>query len=306
MRSFLTFLGILTLVVSLQGQDIKVFRLSDYDLVGAAKVCEVRTDYGKEIFTFDQDGLLLRSETFFSETDKIVTTYEFSDGELSGKRIEQISSGEIDKSQSFRYNYKTVFEGDVMKTTEEVLSYDAQFRERREFQYDTLGNLNRITHYQQEGIDEVRIEREQVGDTLVTREKENGELQRIEKTFQQLEENAIFKHIYQEEFFRGEPFEAREDVYNSKGKRVSYKVMYYDPEKEAYIEEEAHSFTYGDNGELRAERIRKGAAIYENEFVFVYDDHSPPNWIRKIQTPDNTYVSRIITYFPDEQGEGER
>lgn len=296
------FLILLALPV-LRAQDQLYFTLSDYDLKGKVHTCEVRTDYGKEIFTFDREGRLLRSETVFSDANKIITAYEFSEGELVEKRIESINAGEVDRSQSFRYTYRITFEEDIMKVTENILSYDKNFSEKHVFKYDSIGTLQAITQSHQAGLDEIRFERRKEGDTLISEEWLNRELQKIEKEFTVQKDGKLFKHIRVEQVFQGEPYEAREEIYNAEGKRMIVRELVYRPEVQEYDERERRSFTYSENGVLQAEKIARGAAISEKGYVFQYDNHLPPNWIRKIETPENSYVSRVITYYDQDSRE---
>lgn len=295
-------LGVLHLVA----QDIQTFSRKDYELRGEVKVCEVRTDYGREIFTFDREGRLVRSETVFGEEDKNVTTYQFSDGELVEKRIEHIVSGRLDKPQSFIYAYRTVYEEDGSKVVEDIQSYDSNLRERQVFEYDSLGKLTRIARSHQQGLDEILIERSRSGDTALVEFRLNKVTQRMEKSFEEYRDGKKLMHKLEVEYFQGSPFQAREEVFNEKGKRIETSHAYYNPETARFEEEEHHKFAYDKQGTLSGETIKKGASISEKGYVFQYDDHSPPNWIRKIQTPENTYVSRVITYYPEQAAEMDR
>ena len=41
-----------------QGQEIRIFTISDFDLKGPVKSCLVSTKYGKEAYDFDKQGKL--------------------------------------------------------------------------------------------------------------------------------------------------------------------------------------------------------------------------------------------------------
>ena len=44
--------------LELLAQEIKIFSVEDFDLKGPVKFCWVATDYGKEEYTFNKEGIL--------------------------------------------------------------------------------------------------------------------------------------------------------------------------------------------------------------------------------------------------------
>jgi hypothetical protein len=297
MRRVLLLFFSLGCLLTTTGQEKSFFTTSDYDLNGQVQTCEVLNDYGREVFTFDRNGRLLRLETLFPGDDRNVTTYRFEEGELTEKRVEYVSNGVVDKSQSFLYSYSTSFEGELMKVEEDIVSYDTRFLEKRVFHYDYLGVLQRIVKSHSDALDEIRIERRKSGDTLIVEKWLNQELQQVDKTYTLQENDGLYKYHYSEDIFQGEPYEAERSRYNAAGKRVEYQKMFYDPGNDRYKTDATHTYTYDEKGALEKEIIQRGAAVYEKEYVFVFDSHKPANWIRKIQMPENAFVSRKITYF---------
>ncbi len=297
MRRTLFALFSLGCLLTIKGQEKSYFTTSDYDLNGQVQTCEVLNDYGREVFTFDPKGRLLRLETLFPGDDRNITTYRFEEGDLAEKRVEFVSDGAVDKSQSFMYNYTTYFEDDRMKVVEDVASYDTRFLEKRIFHYDSLGVLRKIVKSHSDALDEIRFETRQSGDTLIKEEWLNQELQQVDKSYTVKENGGLYKYQYSESVFQGEPYEAERTRYNASGKRVKYQKMYYDQDSRRFEIDATHTYTYDERGALEKEVIQRGAAVYEKEYVFVFDSYKPSNWIRKIQMPENTFVSRKIAYF---------
>jgi len=297
MRQNFLLMIILGCLLRATGQEKPYFTTSDYDLNGQVQTCEVLNDYGREVFTFDREGRLLRTETLFPGEDRNVTTYRFEQGDLAEKRVEYISDGAVDRTQSFLYSYTTYFEEEQMRVEEDIVSYDSRFLEKRIFHYDSLGVLRKIVKFHSDALDEIRIERRQSGDTLIVEKWLNQELQQVDKTYTLQEDGALYQYHITENVFQGEPYEAERERFNARGKRVEYRKLFYDPDTGRYQTDAVHTYSYDKRGALEKEAIQRGAAVYEKEYVFVFDSHQPPNWIRKIQMPENSFVSRKIAYF---------
>src|SRR5690606_517432 len=77
----------------LSAQEIKIFSIGDFDLKGAVKSCLVITDYGKEEYDFNEDGLLTKAVTRYSDSDYDITLYKLNGKELSEKRVENYRDG---------------------------------------------------------------------------------------------------------------------------------------------------------------------------------------------------------------------
>ena len=54
---------------------------------------------------------------------------------------------------------------------------------------------------------------------------------------------------------------------------------------------------YNAQGDIAKESIKKGKQLAAKEYIYQYDDTESKNWVKQIITPDNTYITRKITYF---------
>ena len=113
------------------GQDIKVFKVTDFDLKGPVKSCTVVTNYGKEIFEFDQNGLLVQSTTKYNEVDMDVTRYKYLKGILVEKRMESYKESSLDLSSSL-VNFYEIDTTGLRKIKEKVVSMEKELFEQQE------------------------------------------------------------------------------------------------------------------------------------------------------------------------------
>lgn len=91
-------------------QEPKIFTRMDFDLTGPVKSCRVITDYGKEDFEFNSDGMLTKSVTRYSDNDYDVSYYKYADNRLVERRDERYQDGIFDPitSMAHFYSYDSV------------------------------------------------------------------------------------------------------------------------------------------------------------------------------------------------------
>ena len=88
-KYFQTFLIVfISIIWKIQSQEIQIFTVEDFDLTGNVKKCLVSTDYGKEEYDFNKNGLLTKSVTRYNDQDYDVVYYKYGKGELLEKRSE--------------------------------------------------------------------------------------------------------------------------------------------------------------------------------------------------------------------------
>ncbi|MAU26129.1 MAG: hypothetical protein CMH48_08745 [Muricauda sp.] len=273
-------------------QSPRLFKVEDFDLKGPVKTCEVVTDYGKEIFEFNDEGILVKSTTQYNEQDQDITYYMIENGHLSEKRMESFKDNVLDKATSMA-NFYEVDTTQNKVVSEKIVSYDKNFVEHQEYRYDESGRLVGIISSHLDGVDETNITYEVYQNERTESHFLNGVL---EKTIR-VSENEQGKTILTKEFVDGNPDTATEQKYDATGKLVSEELFDYDEANKRFKSREKHIFGYDAEGVLTEETIIRGAARSKKEYIFQFDSHKPKNWVKKIVLPDNDYTTRKIEYY---------
>ena len=76
-----------------------------------------------------------------------------------------------------------------------------------------------------------------------------------------------------------------------------------DPFKTDFKERLEKQHEYDDNGLLLKTITTRGRAVSEQEYVHQLDGTEYQNWVKQVVTPQNTYITRKITYYPSEAAE---
>jgi len=280
----------------LRAQDIKLFQTKDFDLKGPVKLCTVVTNYGKEIFEFDQNGFLVQSTTKYNEVDMDVTRYKYLNGELVEKRMESYKDNTLDKPSSL-VNFYEIDTTGQRYVKETIVSMDKEFFEQQEYFYDAKGALFKIIASHENAVDERIVERNQFKDELTETLFENGVIQQSERTSTKKSKGGQVEQIsLRKQFVDGEPSKAVEQVRNAEGRLVAEQFFEYNLNEKQFVAAEKKYYSYTKDGVLRKETIQKGQGESVKEYIFQFDDSEHKNWVKKISTPDNAYITRIISY----------
>lgn len=281
----------------------EVFTKSDFELQGPVRTSTVMTDYGEERFEFGPEGKLLKTLTRYSDTDYDITYYRYREGELTERRDEVYRDGSFDKSTSFARFYQRDTTAGQLKET--ITSYDEQLKEQFTYGYDSIGRLEHIVRIGQDGIDETLVRYSEHKGEQTAEYYLNGQLSksiRISK-----KEGADGKRITTlvKDYFQGIPQKALEQTRNAGDNLLEETRFVYDSVKSGFRKENIRTFTYTEDGFLDGEKIsymtREGrvSRVAEKKYLYQKDGKTPGNWIRKIITPENTFVSRRITYYDE-------
>ncbi|MEM1336595.1 MAG: hypothetical protein AAGF96_02535 [Bacteroidota bacterium] len=282
-------------------QEIKQFTLEDFDLRGNVKQCQVITDYGSEVFEFDTSGRLLTSITQYNETDRDVTVYTYENGELTEKRTESFKDNTLDLASSMAYLYNTD-STDHKIVREKIISYDKEFLETQEYHFDDGNRLNRIVISHQDAVDEVTIEYTSYKNEVTKTFLENGVIQKsVRESRSKNARGEELKTILTKEYLDGEPDKAVEERFNERQKIVVKEVFSFDATEKQFATQEKHSYRYDNDGFLVKEITQRGNAEGEREYIYQFDSAPEKNWVKKIITPDNTYVTRRVHYYTAEE-----
>ncbi len=281
----------------LHGQDIKLFKAQDYDLKGKVKSCTVVTDYGKEIFDFDENGFLVQSTTEYNDRDKDIVRYKYEGGELLEKRMESYKDNTLDASSSL-VNFYEIDTTGLKYIKETIVSFDKEFFEQQEYYYDEAGLLTKVVSSHENAVDERLVERTQFKDEQTETCFDNGVIaQSIRKSSKKTKSGKNLEVVLRKQFVDGDPSKAVEEITNENGQLVSEQLFMFDTKENQFVPEEKKIFSYDKNGVLTKMLLKKGNAESVKEFIFQFDDSEHKNWVKKIITPDNTYTTRIISYY---------
>jgi len=297
MKHYPTFFIFLVLSYLTTAQEIKQFQVSDFDLRGNVKTCQVLTDYGQEIFEFDVLGRLIRVTTQYNEDDKDVTTYRFTNANLVEKRLESYKDNVLDLSSSMAHFYTTDSTENV-KVKEEIISYDKEFVEVQEYQFNEYDQLSRIIVSHENAVDEITVEHTSYKNESTKTYFENGVIQKsVRESVKKNKKHGELTVVLTKNYLDGEPNKAIEERRDKKDLLVSKEVFQFDLGEKEFVSQEKHFFEYNEEGILTKETIMQGNATSEKEYIFQFDDNEQKNWVKKIITPDNTFTTRKISYY---------
>lgn len=284
----------------LLAQEIKIFSVSDFDLNGNVKTCTVIKDYGQEIFEFNENGFLAKSTTQYNELDKDIVLYTYEAGELIEKRMESYKDNELDKATSM-VNFYEVDTTNNKYIKEKIISFDKEFFEQQEYYFNDTDVLEKIITSHENAVDEVLIEYSEYKNESTQTVFENGVIEKsIRKSLKKTKTGKQLNLVLTKEFVDGEPNKAVERVFSENGKLISEQIFLHSIEEKEFVPSENRSYTYDEEQVLTKLTIKTKNTEAVKEFIFQFDDSEHKNWVKKIITPDNTYVTRRITYYPKE------
>lgn len=296
----LLILFLLGMQPDLFSQEIKIFTLADFDLRGNVKSCLVRTDYGKEEFDFDKEGRLTKSVTRYSNQDYDITRYRYENEELIEKRVENYRDNIFDKSISIA-NFYTIDSLPERKITEEIISYTKEFLEQNEYHYDTDGNLVKIVHTDNDGVDETVVTYETINEETTQTFTLNGVVQKAVRTSSRTTVNDSTERIVlTKKFVDGVPYTATEKVYNAEQKLVLETEFKYDEKTKKLTASKIIGYNYDAQGALIGTETKIGNSSSSKTYIYQFDNGQEgenTNWIKQIITPENSYSTRRVKYY---------
>ena len=291
---FISFLQIL----GIWSQEMQIFTVEDFDLKGKVKSCLVSTDYGKELFEFNEDGMLVKTVTQYNDTDQDITYYKYDNGELVEKRMESYKNNILDESTSMA-NFYEIDTVPSRKVIEKIISYDKQFLEQEQYHYDKEGKLVRIISSNGDGVDETTFEYSEIKNEHTVSTFTNGILQKSVRTSTKNGPNGNQKVELTKEYIDGEPNTAIEEVFNSEGNLVTSEDFLYDMVEKEFVSQKKRFYYYTDG--ILSKVVKKTVNTESaDKYIFQFDNHVPSNWVKQIVTPGNTYTTRIIEYYEEE------
>jgi len=296
----LLLLTIFLFPMDIVSQEIQIFAIDDFDLKGKVKSCLVSTNYGKEEYDFNQEGMLTKSVTRYSETDYDITYYKYSKGMLLEKRLENYRDNTFDKSTSMASFY-TIDSIPNFKITEKIISYNNEFLDQYEYYFTVnkefnIHMLKKIVHSNDSGIDETLLSNTVVKGEETALYTLNDVVQKSIRTSYKTEKDSIIsRNVLSKKYLNGKPNSAIEETFDANDKLIARIKFYANPDTEKIAKDETTLFTYDENGVLSKKEILSGETSETKEYIYQFDEQG--NWIKEIITPDNTYKTRKIGYY---------
>ena len=285
------------LPASVYPQEPKIFTRSDFDLSGPVKACRVITDYGKEDFEFNNEGLLTKSVTRYNENNYDISYYKYEAGQLVERRDERFQDGIFDQNTSMAhfYSYDTV---PNLKISEKILSYNKEFQEQYEYHYGKEGQLVKIVRSHAEGVDETQVEYTTYKQESTVSYILNGLLQKTVRTSaKKIQDGSEVQVVLTKFFLDGVPEKATEQILNSDGLLLSELDFAYRPSEKSFVPLTKKEFVYDAQEQLESVRSTLGDFTSRKEYLYQFDNSEEGNWVKKIITPENSYTTRIIEYY---------
>jgi len=301
MKPQLMLLGLFLLTNSIgYGQLPKVFTRSDLNLRGKVKSCLVITDYGKESYEFDKEGFLTKLTTLYSDTDYDISYYKYFNGLIKEKRLENYREDSLDRQTSIANIYFIdTLQNKIVK--ELIYSYQKEFLEQYDFFYNDVGLLTTIKKKNNDGIDDIQITYDTIDGESTQTTSLNGIVDKIvRRSFHGEKKEDSLLNILEKKYLNGEPYRAIEVFQDSLGRKQKEILFTYDPVKSSFVMNRENRYEYEEHGFLSIEKTLLKNRETKKEYIYQLDAHQPPNWIKKIITPSNSYTTRRIVYYEDE------
>ncbi len=280
-----------------QSQEIKIFKLSDFDLRGNVKTCLVITDYGKEEYSFDTSGRLTKSTTRFNDFDYETTYYKYQSNELIEKRVENYRDNTFDKGTSIA-NFYEIDTSSNRRVTEKIVSYTKKLMEQNVYRYDNHGELITIMRTDSDGTDKMLLNHDTIdGKKTIVKTLNGNPLESVRLWNEKSEDGSVLQLKTTEKYFDGALNEKSQEVYNADKKLISTTDSLYDSSTEKWILQEHAVYDYDEKGMLAKTETNRRNVVQTKEYIYQFDGTDNNNWVKEIVTPNNTYKTRRIKYY---------
>ncbi len=284
-----------------KAQEITIFSSKDFDLQGKVKTCIVVTKYGKEEYDFNERGLLTKSVTRYNDDDYSVTYYKYDANYLIEKRVENYHDNQFNTITSLAHFY-TIDSTSTKKITEKIFSYDKEILDQYEYWYNSDDAIKKIVRTNNNGVDETLVEYKNLKGEATTSYLLNGIILKSVRTSKRKNKNKKLERVVlTKNYITGKPNTAEEAIYSAESDKLISKTTYRFNEKEnQFAIENVTTYGYDTKGFLTKSKLTSGENLENKEYIHQFDDEEKGNWVKQIVTPDNTYTTRKISYYPEE------
>lgn len=269
--------------------------VNDFNLKGRVYKCIQQSEYGSETYEFDKEGRLLRLSTLLDQNRREEIRFIYQNDTLDQKWIEVYQDNSLKKDMSyvFHFDYR---ENTVIEWT---IRLDEESVSKTTYNYDDRSRLlNRLLS---DGMEEERYDYQYVEtkDSTVTRIFKNNEL--VERTWiknmaSDLKEQSVVEEWSKGILLRKNAIEKNQNAQTIKEELVDYVIQ------SDTITTSSHkqlAYAYDENGNINSIVTSNGLVSKRQNYIYQYDNHTPSNWVKRIEIPSNKYINRIITYYTE-------
>ena len=269
--------------------------LKDFNLKGKVYQCIQQSEYGSETYEFDLEGRLLRLSTLLDQNRREEIRFIYKNDTLDQKWIEVYQDNSLlkDMSYVFHFDYRE------NKVIEWTIRLDEESVSKTTYSYDDRSRLlNRLLS---DGIDEERYDYQYIEtkDSTVTRIFKDNELvarKWIKKTASDLKEQSITEEWSQGILLRKNSIEKNQDAQIIKEELIDYVIQ---SDTITTNSQKQLAYAYDQNGNINSIVTSNGLISKRQNYIYQYDNHTPSNWVKRIEIPSNKYINRIITYYTE-------
>lgn len=269
--------------------------LKDFNLKGKVYQCIQQSEYGSETYEFDLEGRLLRLSTLLDQNRREEIRFIYKNDTLDQKWIEVYQDNSLlkDMSYVFHFDYRE------NKVIEWTIRLDEESVSKTTYSYDDRSRLlNRLLS---DGIEEERYDYQYIEtkDSTVTRIFKDNELVErswIKKAASDLKEQSITEEWSQGILLRKNSIEKNQDAQIIKEELIDYVIQ---SDTITTNSQKQLAYAYDENGNIKSIVTSNGLISKRQNYIYQYDNHTPSNWVKKIEIPSNKYINRIITYHKE-------
>ena len=269
--------------------------LKDFNLKGTVYQCIQQSEYGSETYEFDLEGRLLRLSTLLDQNRREEIRFIYKNDTLDQKWIEVYQDNSLlkDMSYVFHFDYRE------NKVIEWTIRLDEESVSKTTYSYDDRSRLlNRLLS---DGIEEERYDYQYIEtkDSTVTRIFKDNELVErswIKKTASDLKEQSITEEWSQGILLRKNSIDKNQDAQIIKEELIDYVIQ---SDTITTNSQKQLAYAYDENGNINSIVTSNGLISKRQNYIYQYDNHTPSNWVKRIEIPSNKYINRIITYHTE-------
>ena len=269
--------------------------LKDFNLKGKVYQCIQQSEYGSETYEFDLEGRLLRLSTLLDQNRREEIRFIYKNDTLDQKWIEVYQDNSLlkDMSYVFHFDYRE------NKVIEWTIRLDEESVSKTTYSYDDRSRLlNRLLS---DGIEEERYDYQYIEtkDSTVTRIFKDNELVErkwIKKAASDLKEQSITEEWSQGILLRKNSIEKNQDAQIIKEELIDYVIQ---SDTITTNSQKQLAYAYDENGNINSIVTSNGLISKRQNYIYQYDNHTPSNWVKRIEIPSNKSINRIITYHTE-------
>lgn len=269
--------------------------LKDFDLKGRVYQCIQQSEYGSETYEFDKEGRLHRLSTLLDQNRREEIRFIYKNDTLDQKWIEVYQDNSLIKDMSYVFH----FDYRENKVIEWTIRLDEESVSKTTYSYDDRSRL--LNRSLSDGIEEERYDYQYVEtrDSTVTRIFKDNELVErrwIKKASSDLKEQSITEEWSQGTLLRKNSIEKNQSTQIIKEELIDYVIQ---SDTITTTSQKQLVYAYDENGNINSIVNSNGLVSKRQNYIYQYDNHTPSNWVKRIEIPSNKYINRIITYHTE-------